>query len=224
MSRSHRGFTIIELLVVISIIALLVGMLLPAIGKARDNAMVNVSKNNLRQMAVAHATYAVDWSDRQVTHVRDSLGQYGGDVETYNDVIYGGNPAFGNEATLSTNMSIHPPLIAGWGWSGDDQYILWAYWTNAGNNVMFQPIGFPGGPGSEYFGWFRFSHQTKPLQDYINGRYWDPIYLAPKDRITLDKIEPCFEIPGEFVGGESSSHYSRPTVLRGSRLVRRRRE
>ncbi|MHC4081837.1 MAG: type II secretion system protein, partial [Planctomycetota bacterium] len=43
-----KGFTIIELLVVVSIIALLVGILLPAIGKARDTARVNSSKSNLR--------------------------------------------------------------------------------------------------------------------------------------------------------------------------------
>ena len=43
MNKNTKGFTIIELLVVVSIIALLVGMLLPAIGKARDNARVNVS-------------------------------------------------------------------------------------------------------------------------------------------------------------------------------------
>jgi len=206
--RVGTGFTIIELLVVISIIALLVGILLPAIGKARDNARVNTSKNNLRQFGVAHATYAADWSDRQVTHVRDNLGLYGGDVQAYNNAIYGGNPSFGNQDTLSDNMSIHPPLIAGWGWDGAGEYILWAYWTNAGNNGHFQAINFPGEPnGSGWtgYGWFRYSHQCKPLQDYIIGRYWDPIYFAPKDRIPLDVIEPCFEIPGEFVGGPTSS-------------------
>jgi prepilin-type N-terminal cleavage/methylation domain-containing protein len=72
------GFTIIELLVVVSIIALLVGILLPAIGKARDNARVSASKSNLRQLAIAHKAYAADWADRHVTYVRDNLGLYGG--------------------------------------------------------------------------------------------------------------------------------------------------
>ncbi|MHC4786294.1 MAG: type II secretion system protein, partial [Planctomycetota bacterium] len=68
-----KGFTIIELLVVISIIALLISILLPAIGKARDNAQIGVSKSNLRQIGVAMMTYAADWADRQVTYVRDNL-------------------------------------------------------------------------------------------------------------------------------------------------------
>ncbi|MHC4220636.1 MAG: type II secretion system protein, partial [Planctomycetota bacterium] len=55
--HQSRGFTIIELLVVVSIIALLIGILLPAIGKARDDARINTSKSNLRQMGVAHKTY-----------------------------------------------------------------------------------------------------------------------------------------------------------------------
>ena len=86
-TSSRSGFAIIELLVVVSIIAMLVGMLLPAIGRARDTARVSVSKSNLRQLGIAHQTYAAEWSGRHVTYTRDNLGQYEGDVGLYNDSI-----------------------------------------------------------------------------------------------------------------------------------------
>ena len=55
--RIRSGFTIIELLVVISIIALLISILLPAVGKARDNAKVAVSRSNLRELGNAMHQY-----------------------------------------------------------------------------------------------------------------------------------------------------------------------
>jgi len=195
-TTSRSGFTIIELLVVVSIIALLVGMLLPAIGKARDTARVNVSKSNLRQLGVAHQTYAAEWSGRHVTYTRDNLGQYEGDVSIYNDAIYG-------NAGNTTGFEIHPPIVGGWAYTTAGTYVAFAYWTDQGNNVMFQPVNFPGPPNdssnADGWGWFRFGVQPKPFNDYINGRYHDPIFFAPKDRGTLDEIEPCFEIPGDFV-------------------------
>ncbi|MBY0263479.1 MAG: prepilin-type N-terminal cleavage/methylation domain-containing protein [Phycisphaerales bacterium] len=59
----NQAFTLIELLVVIAIIALLVGLLLPALGSARRSAKTTVCISNLRQMTVAQTAYAAQYND-----------------------------------------------------------------------------------------------------------------------------------------------------------------
>ena len=60
MSHASAAFTLIELLVVMVIIALLVGLLLPALGRAREEARKTQCRSNLRQIGLAMNIYAND--------------------------------------------------------------------------------------------------------------------------------------------------------------------
>jgi len=79
MVRWSRGFTLIELLAVIAIIALLIGVLLPALGAARLSARSAVCTSNTRQLVVAANLYLDDFDRRlpQIT-IPDPFG--GGEI------------------------------------------------------------------------------------------------------------------------------------------------
>ena len=63
-SSARSGFTLVELVVVLSVVALLVGLLLPALGSARAAAQSAVCLSNTRQLGIALNAYLVDSGGR----------------------------------------------------------------------------------------------------------------------------------------------------------------
>lgn len=90
MNRQHRqttqGFTLVELLVVISVIALLIALLLPALSKARESSRIIACASNLRQVQFATAGYLNDAKETLPRGSNTSL-QINGDFNRAKDVF-----------------------------------------------------------------------------------------------------------------------------------------
>ncbi len=61
--KKRRLFTLIELLIVVSVISILIALLLPALSKAREHARSASCRNNLRQVVTGWILYASDFND-----------------------------------------------------------------------------------------------------------------------------------------------------------------
>ena len=136
MRTSRRSaFTMIELLVVISIVAILVAMLLPALGRGRTQAEITSCLNNHRQINVMTALYNGDYkqkfppfSDGGWQNARTYLVVYGVSKPTPWGTL-GEDPAF------ICPSSVGKPIV---NWDGDPDYVYGGpFYTDAKDTYGF---------------------------------------------------------------------------------------
>ncbi len=160
-----KAFTLIELLVVIAIIALLIGILLPALGQARLAGRKAVDLANQKQMATATSSYA--------SEVRDGMNaftvQAGRDAAYYNQVMPD-DPSVGlNAADLRAQAAGGTDLAAA---SAQAVYIL----RKRGDRTDIQAI-------DSWIPHVLYTHLV--LQDYLASRLPERLVVSPQDKVRL---------------------------------------
>ena len=98
------GFTLVELLVVISIIALLLAIMMPALQKAKKLGLSSMCLSNVRQMAVAYQCYSIE-NNGKLMPSRVRTGKKTGWVQ-YSQNMYGANRWLGlaSQGTLEERI------------------------------------------------------------------------------------------------------------------------
>ncbi len=190
----RKGFTVIELLVVVAIIGLLVAILLPAIGKARDSALLTQSQANLRAIGQAAGIYGADFQDRQWTALADDIGRDGGNCDVFAQKRCSAQLVLGfTQDGASIGFFIPQAPSCGVKPPNPTCDVAKAYW----------PCDFNMN-GTGNFGSWRLIN-AKSFNKYATNKFYSPVFYAPKDKTTLEKADPFLETGDDFSANASSA-------------------
>jgi len=205
-SATRRGFTIIELLVVVGIIAVLVGLILPAIKAARESSRGVVCLSNLRQLALAASAYAINHGGFYPPSAYD-----GEDATNY----YGYTWDFTLVLTKATGVrSIRPGLL--WADQGDGRIQQCPSFDGRSNTLMDPYTGYNynysfigrGKAGSTFYPPARLAQVKSPTRTALFG---DGQYAQGANKYMRSPLTSSFDTFGGRTAGTQGFRHRRKT-------------
>jgi prepilin-type N-terminal cleavage/methylation domain-containing protein len=173
--RPGGAFTLIELLVVVAVVAMLIGILLPALGAARNAARLGVSMSNIRQLAVGSSSYSFDHREHHPIRMSYSYGS----VDGYTTWNFGGK-----------NNHVF------WRTHDGGQWDEPAY-SRSLNRYIYPEVPIPQPPG--WYDWPDYNEGHPHDEDRL--RLQLTVFRSPGDRATYQRPstgrpEPDYSISG----------------------------
>ena len=113
ISRSTKGFTLVEIMIVVVIIGLLAAMAIPAFQKVRQSSIEKTLINDAKQIAGAANQYMMEYGLASVTVAfSTSNGQVGGDLAAYIKYISKGNLLPSTFSASATGYTVGNAVLA----------------------------------------------------------------------------------------------------------------